>query len=317
MSTIKKLLLALSPLFLINVSYGQQTTLNPISCWVFTPYTYNPAIIGSKDYLAIDFNAAFQGKAGTQILSGNSRFSKTSSGYFASPEIVEFENFGLGASVFTNVESQFRNFGISAGSSYQIPLNTRRLSFFSIGASVKGIYQILDTTSLESDNPSKKTFNPNLDLGIYYYGTRFFTGLSITNVFGQHEKNDSLGISVNPVPMQYFFTTGYKFLLSRSMNIVLEPSILISSKGLVLNKVSYKFNPILKLYVENFCIGTYFLSDGKTSFFTQFRYPRFYVGAFFELPKKTAYFRGSPMIAFTVGLNIQNDKSRVSEQNHW
>ena len=296
---------------------GQQTPLNPLSYWVFTPYIYNPAIAGSKDYLSIDLSAAFQGKSNTQIISGNTRFSKTRSGYFSSPDIVEFKNYGIGWSVFKDVDDLSRNTGASVAGSYHIPLNTLKLSFISFGASVKGVYNILDTASVVTENSSKKTFYPNLDLGIYYFGTNFFLGFSTTNLLGNPEKPDSLGLFSIPVYRHYFFTAGYKIIINKSLNIVLEPSVLINANDSTFNTIADNINPILKLYAGNFCVGTYFLTDRKTSFFAQFRYPRFYVGTFFELPKKTSYFKGPPIVEFTLGINIQIDKSRLANRSHW
>jgi type IX secretion system PorP/SprF family membrane protein len=317
MQIFKKLLIVLFVSFSFYVSNGQQTPLNPISYWIFTPYIYNPAIIGSKDFLSVNLNSAFQGKSNAQIISLNTRFSKTRSGYFTSPDILEFKNTGIGGSVFHDLNGRSENFGISMGGSYQIPLNTRELSFFSLGASVKGIYNILDTASFEQSLPSKKTFYSNLDLGIYYFGIKFYAGISTTNVFGNPEKHDVTGIIKIPVARQYFFSAGYKMLINKSMNIVLEPSLLFNAYDSTFKRIFKNINPILKLYVENFCVGTYFNSDGKTSFFTQFRYPRFYVGAFFELPKKTPYYRRSPIVQLTMGINIQVDKSRLSNHNQW
>jgi type IX secretion system PorP/SprF family membrane protein len=317
MPVIKKLLLTLLVISSFHVSYGQQTPLNPVSNWVFTPYIYNPAMVGSKDYISVDLNLAFQGQSKTQILSGNTRYTLTQSGYFSSPGIIEFKNFGYGGSIFNYVNGSSKNTGGSLAGSYQIPLNTRKLSFLSFGASFKGVFNRIDTSSSEPGTPSKKTFYRNLDLGIYYFGTKFFTGLSTINVFKNPETNDSLGIMSIPVNRLYFFSAGYKILLNRSMNLVLEPSVLINAYDSTFNKIVRNIDPILKLYVGNFCVGTYFFSNGKTSFFAQFRYPKFYLGAFYELPKKTAYFRGSPIVQFTMGLNLQLDKSRLSNHSHW
>jgi type IX secretion system PorP/SprF family membrane protein len=317
MSEIKKLFIILFLTFSFNVSDGQQTPLNPISTWVFTPYIYNPGMVGSKDYLSIDLNSAFQGNSNSQIISTNTRFSKVKTGYFASRRIFEFKNVGIGGSVFHDFKGNSHNIGITVAGSYQIPLNKRKLSFLSFGASVKGIYNTLDTGSTELGKLFQKTFYPNLDMGIYYFDTKFFTGLSTTNLFGSPKNTDTPGKSKIPVARQYFFTVGYKFLLYRSMDIVLEPSLLVNSYDSTFNLIIRNIDPILKLYVENFCIGTYLFSNGKTSFFTQFRYPRFYVGAFFELPRKTAYFKGSPIVQFTVGINILSNKSKRSNRSHW
>jgi type IX secretion system PorP/SprF family membrane protein len=317
MQVIKKLFPILLLTFVFNVSEGQQTPLNPISYWVFVPYIYNPAIVGSKDYISVDMNAAFQGKSQAQLISGNIRFSKTQSGYFSSPDIIEFKNIGIGGSVFNDINGRSKNTGISAAGSYQIPLSTQKLSFLSFGASVKGVYNSLDTAMVESGTYSKKTMYANLDLGLYYFGEKFFSGLSATNLLGNPGGNDSTGVFKIPAFRQYFLTAGYKFIISRAQNIVIEPSILINAYDSTFKKYSDNINPILKLYAGNFCVGTYFLGKGKTSFFAQFRYPKFYVGTFFELPKKTPYFKGSPLVEFTFGLNLQIDKSRLSDHGHW
>ena len=295
---------------------GQQTPLSPVSYWVFTPFVYNPAIAGSKDFLSIGLNTAFQGESNTQLISGNTRISKTKSVYFSSPDIIEFKNIGVGGSLFKDLNGLSRNFGLSGSFSYQLALNKRKLSFLSFGVSVKGVYNTLDNDSTETNNPLKKTFYPNVDLGIYYYGVSFFTGLSTINILGNPEKPDSSGAFKIPVSKQYSFTAGCKILLSKSLNVVLEPSFVIFTNDSTIGKISDNLNPILRLYMEDFCVGTSF-GDGKLSFFSQFRYPRFYVGAYYGLAKKTPYFKKAPIVEFTFGINIQPDKSRLSINGHW
>jgi len=297
-----------------SISYGQQTPLNPITYWVFTPYVYNPGMIGSKDFISVGINAAFQGNSNSQLLSANRRISKTSSGYFSSPDIVEFKNIGVGGSVFRDMKGISKNIGVSASGSFQIPLNTRKLSFLSFGATVKGVFNTLDNDSVGPARYFKKSFYPDFDLGVYYYGTSFFTGLSATNIFRNPLKSDSLTISNTNEVRQYFFTAGFKILLSKPMNIVLEPSVLIVANDSAMNNISDYINPIVKLYLEDFSFGSSLSSGGRISFFTQYRYPKFYVGAYYELAKKTAYFKKTPIVEFTLGFYIQPDKSRLS--NH-
>lgn len=317
MTSVERVILLFVFLFSFLKSEAQQTPLNSISYWLFTPYINNPAMVGSKDFLSLDLNASFKGKSNSQVLSGNTRISKTKSGYFSSPDILEFSNIGLGGSVFNNIDGVSQNIGISAAGSYQVPLNTRKLSFLSFGASVKGVYNMLDADTIEPTNPAKSTFYPNVDVGIYYYGTNLFMGLSAVNLLRNPENPDTLGVNDIPVFRQYFFLAGYKIPLSKSMNIVLEPSILFNAYDSTLKNIEKNFNPVLKLYVENFCIGSYFLTDGAASFFFQYRYPRFYIGALYELPKKSAYYKKSPDIEVTLGFNIQTDKSRFSKSSRW
>jgi type IX secretion system PorP/SprF family membrane protein len=314
---VEKILLTIVFVSAFCILNGQQTPLSSISYWVFSSYIYNPAIVGSKDFLSIGFDAAFQGNSNTQLLSGNARISRTRSGYFSSPDITEFKNIGIGGSVFKDINGLSRNIGLSASGSYQIPLNTRELSFLSFGVSIKGVYNTHDYDSADPVNSSKKTFYPNFDLGIYYYGTSFFTGVSSINILGSPGKTDTLGVYKVPVSRQYFFTAGYKILLNKSMNIVLEPSVLISATDSTFGKITDNINPVLKLYLEDFCLGTSLRSGGKISFFAQFRYPRFYLGAFYELPERTAFYKKAPLVEFTLGINIQPDKSRISNRSHW
>jgi len=301
----------------LSVTNGQQTPLNPVSYWVFVPYIYNPAIVGSKDFLSVGFNASFQGKSNTQLLSGNTRISKTKSGYFSSPDIVEFKNIGIGGAIYRDLIGISTNIGASLTGSYQVPLSTRNLSFLSFGASVKGVYNSLDNDSVGPAHSYKKTFYPDFDFGIYYYGTSFFAGVSATNVLGNPFKSDTLAIFRVPVQRQYYFAAGFKLLLSKPLNIVLEPSVLVTATDTTFNKITDNINPIVRLYMEDFCVGSSFNNSGRISFFAQYRYPKFYVGAYYELAKKTAYFKKSPLVEFTFGLNIQPDKSRFSNHSHW
>lgn len=311
------LLLVIILIFPFYGTNGQQTVLSPLSYWVFVPSIYNPAIAGSRDFLSIGLNAAFQGSSNSQLVSGNTRISKTKSGYFSSPDIVEFKNIGVGGSVFRDKLESYMNTGFSAFGSYQIPLSTKKLSFLSFGASVKGIYYSLDNDTVDTGNSQKTGFYPDLDLGVYYYGTNFFTGLSAVNIFDYFKNRNNRDLSENPVPRQYFFTAGYKILLSKDLNIVLEPSVFIPVNDSTINNISENINPIIKLYLDDFCLGTSFSGNGKITFFSQFRYPKFYIGAYYELEKKTPYFKKSPLVELTIGLNIQPDKSRLSHHSKW
>jgi type IX secretion system PorP/SprF family membrane protein len=312
-----KILLTLLSVSFFYSSDAQQTPLNPLSYWVFTPYIYNPAMVGSKDYLTVDLNAAFQAKSYAQIVGCNTRLSKTQPGYFSSPQLKEFNGVGLGGSVFNDYNGSSHNIGLNAAGSYQFSMGSKNLSFLSFGASVKGVYNISDSSFSETGSPSKNTFYPNLDGGVYYYGTNLFTGVSVINVLGNPGEPDSLGHYRIEAGRQFYFSIGYKFLLSKTENIVLEPSILVNVTDSTFGKIEDNINPILKLYIDNICIGSYFFSNGNTSFFFQYRYPKFYLGAFYELPRKTAYYKKAPIVELTLGFNFRSDKSRFSKRSQW
>jgi type IX secretion system PorP/SprF family membrane protein len=314
--SIQKILLIIFSSFPL-ISFGQQTPLNTDSYWVFVPYIYNPAMTGSKDFLTIGFNSAFQGESNTQLLSGNQRISRTHNGYFSSPDITKFTNFGLGAAVFNDKNGLSSNYGISIAGSYQIPLNTRELSFLSFGAALKETHNKINTTAPGVQNPLRTTLYTNADLGVYYYGTSIFAGVSGVNLLGSPWKPDTLGIYNVPAARIYYFNAGLKLLLSKSFNVVLEPSVLVSATDSTFNKVSKNIVPILKLYLDNFCAGATYRGDGKMSFFAQYNYPHFFVGGYYGFKSKTPYFKEKPVVEFTMGLKIQPQKLRSTRNVHW
>jgi type IX secretion system PorP/SprF family membrane protein len=314
--TVLKALVAIL-LLLSDITYGQQTPLNTDSYWVFVPYIYNPAMVGSKDFLSVGVNASFKGSSHAQLLSGNTRISKTHDGYFSSPDITKFTNFGLGGSIFNDADGLSSKYGVSAAASYQIPMNTKELSFLSFGISVKESHNTISTDSAGIVNSERNTFYTNIDLGVYYYGTSFFAGISGVNLLGSPWKPDPVGIYNVPVSREYFFTTGIKILLSKSMNIVLEPSVLISATDSTFDKITENIDPIVKLYLDRFCLGASYRGSGKISIFAEYKYPHFYLGGYYGFKNKTPYFKEKPVVELTLGVNFQSDRYRRTRSTHW
>jgi len=320
MSGLKKNFLILIFALSFSLSEGQQTPEKPVSYRVFNPFIFNPAITGSKDYSFINLTAGFRDKVNSQLLCGDTRLKKTVPAYFPATETRQFSNVGAGAAVYHDFNGSSRNIGVSASAAYHLPVNKKSLSFVSFGLAAKAVQNTLDYTGLDDSLqsiPSKNTFFPNLDLGIYYYSPRFFAGLSATNLLGNPEDADSLGNTKIPVSQQYFFNTGYKIILHRALGIVLEPSIIVSPTDLDFNDLAEIIHPLLKLYLMDFCIGTYFDNSDSNSFFFQYRYPRFYLGAYFEIPKNTAYYINKPMVELTAGISLKDKKPGSMRHSRW
>ncbi len=137
------LLLGIITLLSVYKATGQHTPYNPISNRVFTPFMINPAIAGSKDFIALDLSATIQGDNFSQLLSGNSRIAKKGPRYFGAPVAKSFTRFGTGAALFNDASGPSRNIGLSVAASYHIPLNDKNLSFISGGIALKGIYNMM------------------------------------------------------------------------------------------------------------------------------------------------------------------------------
>jgi type IX secretion system PorP/SprF family membrane protein len=182
---------------------------------------------------------------------------KKQGSYVSSPGIKEFTRIGTGLSVFQQNMGRARTTGASAAFSYHIPLNSTNLSFLSVGASAKTLSHSFDgDTSLGF--AAAKFSDPGADAGIYYYSPKLYAGFSVTNILISPAKTDSVPSYRAPWSRQFYFHAGYKFLLSRSMNLVLEPSLMLISGDTMQRDLKKWIKPALKIYAGDFCLGTYF-----------------------------------------------------------
>lgn len=320
MNSVRRFLTLMICLVSVNTIFGQQTPYSPISYRIFTPFIFNPAITGSKDFLSMDISAGWFGDSRSRIISGNTRLLKKGPAYYTSKDFKQFTNMGVGGFLFNETTGTYSNSGAAGSFSYSVPLNTNRLSFLSFGISVKGVFNKMDSVYSADpalNKPSKNTFFPNLDAGIYYYGSNFFAGFSATNLLGNPEKPDSLGQYTIPVTRQYFFHAGYKILISKPLNFVVEPSIILNADDTLSGKFTDMLKPMLKIYFQDFCFGTYFNDYSNVSFFFQYRYPLFYVGTFVEIPKNNPYYKSPLNIEFSLGINFTEIFNKNSRKNHW
>ena len=314
------LLLVLTIISQLSSVYGQQTPLSPVSYRIFNPIIFNPAITGSKDFLSVDIIAAWAGESTSQLLGANARLLKKGPEYYSAPKFKEYSKFGVGGYLFNESYDGYSNSGIAGSASFQIPLNVKSLSFISFGAAVKGVYSRSDSVTGSDPalgRPPVNIFYPNVDAGIYYYGPNLFAGVSATNILGNPEEPDSTGLYSIKSSRQYFFQAGYKFVISKSWNMVIEPSIMVNGDDSLLDAGTEILKPMLKLYLFDFCLGTYFNDYKNISFFFQYRYPSFYVGTYVEIPKGTPYYKSHLNVELTFGIVFRQSGTLISKKNHW
>jgi len=318
MHLVKRSLTAL--LFLLTgcmgSSFGQQVPDNPVSYRIFDPFIYNPAMTGSKDYFAIDLIAGKFGGSNSQLLSGNARLSRTQSKYSSSTTIPEFTNIGIGGYLFNDYTGTSRNAGAAASMSYHLKIDREALSYVSFGISAKAVFNRYYGNS-DLGEPAQNTFFPNFDAGVYYYSPHFFAGISATNLLGTPADKDTADSYTVNASRQLFLTAGYKIMLSKPLNIVIEPSLIINTDDSFSAKITDMIQPVVKLYAGNIFLGTYFNDFHKTSIFFKYKYKAAYIGTFFELKNGSPFYK-TPLLAEAVlGLNISAVKSGISRQNHW
>lgn len=311
-----KLLISLMFLINISTSSAQNTPSSPISGSVFTPFIINPAITGSKDFMALDLAMVIQGENKSQILSGNTRIAKRGPSYFGAPVSRSYTQYGVGASVYNDVIGTSQSIGINIAGSYHLPLNKKNLSFLSAGIALKGIYNMIDSIP-EYEAAPKNTFIPNIDAGLYYYGQQGYAGISVTNLLGSMLDDKDAEVYAVPISRQYFLTGGYKFVLSKTLNIVLEPSLIINLDDSLEFNDPDTYNPMLRIYMEDFCVGTYFHDYDKLTFFFQYKFPQLYLGTLVDFPIKAPFYKEELIVEIAFGVNFGSVSPGSRTNWHW
>jgi len=270
---------------------AQNIPSKPLSIPIFHPMVLNPAYVGSKDFTNISFTTkAFK----NSILQAHKRLPTP---------LGSFSKFGLGGFTFLEELDQTWNTGLALAGSYHQSLDKARIHNLSGGAALKGIFTIPKKTEEDTGDSLSTTFKADMDLGVYYYGPSAFGGLSLTSIF----KNSR----------QYHIYGGYKFLLNRSQSIVLEPSLLISLTDSSMSESQNQLIPYLKLYLQNFYVGTYVKSSDVFALFFQYQFPRFYTGLLLEFPRKGYLNDDNIIFELSFGLNLGHNGQQFKQHRHW
>ena len=165
------------------------------SQYLFAPYLVNPAIAGSRDFHAFTLSSRqnvekIANAPRTQVLTYQTRIPN----YKRLREKVvkqgsEFTNVGLGAYLYNDVNGALRKTGIQATYAYHVPLSRTSISHLSFGLSGSIMSYSLFYGELNTlrdpliDEGSQRTFVPDVNFGIYYYGKHVFAGISSNQLF--------------------------------------------------------------------------------------------------------------------------------------
>jgi hypothetical protein len=99
--------------------------------------------------------------------------------------------------------------------------------------------------------------------------------------------------------------------------MVIEPLLIVNSGDSIPEKIYDILKPGIKLYAGNFCTGTYFNDFNRISFFLHYKYNKFHVGTYIELPYKTAFYKNPMTFEFSLGVNLSAIRSGDTRRNHW
>ena len=182
-SEMKKIII-ICLLFTASATFAQQDAL-------FTQYMYNklalnPAYAGSQEILSMDMITRIQWVG----ISGAPRtYSVTAHTPLKNPHI------GLGFDAFRDDVGPTIDYGVLGSFAYRVIFPTTKLCF-GVAAGIK--YFDIDWNALdpkdgndfELSNQVKNKVVPDVDFGVYYYGSRFYVGLSSKHLL-QNQTNVS------------------------------------------------------------------------------------------------------------------------------
>jgi hypothetical protein len=302
MKTHSKLFLLSAGLFFCACMYGQQIPSKPASYPFFSPLLINPAITGNIDYTSVSLISRVNSAPGAQMAALNSRL--------MTPGGSALSNFGVGGYLFQDKLPGARDLGVGISAAYHLPLGSSNSSGLAFGLAAKGLYHLV-TDAGESVGSATTGFIPNADLGLYYYGSYGFAGISSVNMLGL--LSDSISADEYNVPSEHLFYGGLKFVLNRKNGVILEPSLVVSLNDSLLSDPGSSFVPYLKLHMQNASIGTRFQNLDNLAFFLQYHFPRFYAGLFIEYPLNEMIIRRDQVnVELSFGLNLGRNRQSAT-----
>ncbi len=216
----KYLLIILFTLGTLKTMHAQRDQM--ISQYMFNGLFLNPAYSGSHDYISTSLLYRTQWvdvKGAPQT-------------YIASLDApIKSNKMGVGLQLGHDVIGLTSQTDVYANYAYYLKFRASRLAFgIKAGVSQYGI----DRNKLhiwDVEDPkyagSSPIWIPKFGTGIYYYGYRFYLGVSVPTLLA-HESDTEFGLDLNRTTQlnrHYYFNGGYVINLNR--NIMLKPSFLI------------------------------------------------------------------------------------------
>jgi len=295
--------------FLIPVLFlnGQDVPSRLLSIPVFHPMVINPAFAGSKDFTHLNLTTKAINFTQSQLVNIHTRL--------ATPD-GEYSKFGVGAYAYQEQWNDSWNAGLAVTGSYHYTLDDRNLHNLAAGVSLKGFFMVPNKGEEAALDSSHTVFRPNMDLGFYYYGPKGFAGLSTTSLFATDIKGDSAQL-FSEIDREYHLYGGYKFLINKKLRIVIEPSLLISLDDETISEPHKHIVPYLKLYLQNFYLGTYLKDLDTFALFFQYQFPKFYAGLFLEFPRVGYLNDDNIIFEVSVGLNLGQGGPSFLQYRHW
>ncbi len=205
----------------ISGSFGQQDPL--LSQYMFNGLYLNPAYAGSHKYWSstISYRNQWTGFDGAP-----------ETGIVAVDGPIAAKNMGLGVIAMHDQIGVTRQNTFLLNYAYQLKTSEDTRFAFGVNAGLSQFSaRLLDLTVWDQDDVFKQNITsqvlPRFGAGIYYYGKRYYLGLSVPTLFAK-QKDISFDLDLSRstfLRRHYLFTGGYVFDVSDE--IKLKPSVLL------------------------------------------------------------------------------------------
>lgn len=250
MLRLKKISFILFFLFLSDKIFSQQRP--QYTQYLFNSYLLNPAITGIENYtdVKIGYRQQWVGlkdnpktgfisahwALGNEYLWSNAlsfnedghdpRSNNYTQNYTASPA-----HHGIGFSLVNDQAAQLSTFALNISYAYHLKLNNQlnlslgtALGYTRIGINVENL-KLEKPQDPALNNAVNKIIKPDLSIGLWLYGSQFFTGISAQQIIQQKLSfsNSTTPAGGKQVP-HFFINSGYKFNFDEFNTV---PSILI------------------------------------------------------------------------------------------
>lgn len=296
----KKIIL-LTLLIVVTANYMISQQLPLYSQYMMNDFYINPAIAGSKDYAPLVFSvhkqwAGIEKSPSTQTLSFHSMLPK--------------KDMALGGILFHDSFGPEDRLGLQLVYAYHFYID--RHNKVSLGLGATAMRYKIDERDLylhDADDPVityqvEKTIVPDANVGVYFYGDRYYAGLTGSNLFQSKLKINKE--DANKMVRHYYVFGGYKFLFPNE-DWEMEPSVLM--KLTELTRPQFDINA--KVYYNKlFWFGASIRPKDAFVASIGFQYKEYFLGfaydfTFSDLSK---YSFGSQEII--LGWNIMQKKSK-------
>lgn len=326
---------SLNLIFLLSVvkftAFAQQSP--QYTQYVFNNFLINPAISGIENYTDIKLShrnqwTGLNGAPVTNYLSVHApigrRFLASSAAendrrYMRLYSAAE-PHHGIGMHVVSDKVGLMNRLDVSGTYAFHIGLSgTANLA---VGAAAGLTSLSLDVSKITTDNfldpaisaSASRQMKPQLSLGAWLYGSRYFIGVSAHQLLGQSLSfSDNVTYKQSKLVPHLFFTAGYKFLLGA--DIIANPSVLL--KKVSAAPGSYDTN--LKLaFKEKFWIGGSYRHQDSFSAVAGFNVSHlFNLGYSYDFTTSALRTVSNGSHEIVLGLLLNNRDKVVCPQRYW